>query len=402
VSRSKFLAPKAYDLLVALVRRAGRLSSKSELLEAVWPDSFVEEGILTVHISALRKALGNGNGGWDYIETVARGGYRFAANGGKTAPGLVARPEVYELFGKGREHLLAASMWDAPKAAEAFRAAIALEATYAAAHAGLALACCAMAEFRVAPAAEAFAEARTAALTALGLDDCCADAQVALGAVLFLGEWNWVGAERALARAIDLNPQHTEGYLLYGRLLEAMGQLERGLSMKLKALERDPFSPLVHLQIALSYWNQRRYDDSIEWANKSLALDPRHLLAREHLAGAYWKKGDYDRQMEEGLRHAESFGAPREMLDEMRGVYTARGREGVVRYALERVRHPVTQAMLHGEMGEMDEAFRYLDEAIAARDLCLVHLAVSPQWDVLRGDARFAERVRRMGLPCTA
>src|SRR5690348_10687042 len=59
---------------------------------------------------------------------------------------------------------------------------------------------------------------------------------------------------------------------------------ELGLAMKQKALERDPNSPLVYLQISMSYWHQRRYDVSIDWATKALALDPRHPHAREHLA----------------------------------------------------------------------------------------------------------------------
>ncbi len=57
------------------------------------------------------------------------------------------------------------------------------------------------------------------------------------------------GAERSLIRALELNPQHGEAMLIYGRLLEAVGQLERGLAIKQQALERDPFSPLVHVQI---------------------------------------------------------------------------------------------------------------------------------------------------------
>src|SRR5215831_10544598 len=71
------LEPKAHDLLVALLRAGGHLVTKRELLELVWPESFVEEGILAVHISALRKALGDA--GRQYIETVPRAGYRFAA-----------------------------------------------------------------------------------------------------------------------------------------------------------------------------------------------------------------------------------------------------------------------------------------------------------------------------------
>ena len=73
------LAPKAHDLLVALVRNAGRLQTKHELLQLVWPESFVDEGILSVHVSSLRKALGDSNRASTYIETVPRTGYRFVA-----------------------------------------------------------------------------------------------------------------------------------------------------------------------------------------------------------------------------------------------------------------------------------------------------------------------------------
>src|SRR5262249_26564250 len=48
------------------------------------------------------------------------------------------------------------------------------------------------------------------------------------------------------------------------------------------------------LQISFAHWSQRRYDNAIEWTNKTLELDPRHQHAREHLAGVYWKKGDGD------------------------------------------------------------------------------------------------------------
>jgi tetratricopeptide (TPR) repeat protein len=395
------LPPKAYDLLVVLVRNGGRLVRKSELLSAVWPESFVEEGILAVHISQLRKALGS----QQYIETVARSGYRWLSGVGMRPLLPVHMPEVYELIGRGRAHLLAASMSEAPKAVAAFQSAIALDPAYAAAHAGLALAWCAQAEFRVVPYAEAYHKAKAAALAALALDGACADAQVALAIVLFLSEWNWIGAEKSLRRALELNPDHTEAYLVYGRLLEAIGKLEEGLQLKQKALERDLFSPLVHLQISLSYWNQRRYEESIEWANKALELDQHHLLAREHLVGAYWKKGDYDRHLAEAIRHAEDYGAPRELLDELKRVFAEGGRAAVVRHSLSRMasagdRGPAIQlAILYGEAGDIDAAFHHLERALEGRDPCLVHLAVAPHWDSLRADPRFNTCLARMGLP---
>jgi TolB-like protein/Flp pilus assembly protein TadD len=73
------LSPKAHDVLVLLLRHAGHLVTKDELLSRVWPDATVEEGILTVHISALRKALGDDRRSSGCIETVSRSGYRFVA-----------------------------------------------------------------------------------------------------------------------------------------------------------------------------------------------------------------------------------------------------------------------------------------------------------------------------------
>lgn len=550
------LTPKAYDVLVHLVRNAGRLVSKHELLDGIWAGSFVEEGILSVHVSGLRKALGDDNRAPRYIETVARAGYRFIAtvtsldrldgqprrcaiavlpaqptdgatsesnrsvglgiadaviaglgrfhdisvrptraihtytdspqdpssigrslgvdavvvtrfdatgeglrvaaqlvrtrdgarlwndefddtadtglpipeaiaesvaavfdapaspmrfagvfgNWADLRGGLSRRPsrlEVYELVGRGRSHLLAYSRSRVPDAIAAYEAAIGLDATFAPAHAGLALAYCQQAELRLAPHEQSYTRARNAALRALAVDDCCADAQLALGAVSFLGQWDWIGAERSFQRALEINPNHTEAYVMYGRLLDALGRVDDGLEMKLRALERDPFSPLVHLAISMSYWHQRRYEDTIAWADRTLELDPRHLVAREHIAAAYLLMGEVDRHMAENIRHAETFGAPADVLDILKQVYASDGRAGVVRWVLQTQgsKLPALQlALLQGELGDLDAAMQNLDRAIDSHEPCLVDLAVGPQWDHLRGDPRFDRCLARMGL----
>jgi tetratricopeptide (TPR) repeat protein len=194
------------------------------------------------------------------------------------------------------------------------------------------------------------------------------------------------------------------GHLLYGQLLEALGKLEEGLQMKLKALARDPFSAFVHLQISMSYWNQRRYDDAIDWANKALEIDPQHRHAREHLAGAYWKKGDFDRHLAENIKHAERHGVPAAALEPLKQAHATGGRMGVVRLFLERAQSqpqafPAMQlALFYGEAGEMDQAFQHLNRAVENHDPALVHLAVAPQWDNLHADPRFNQCLNRMGL----
>jgi predicted ATPase/DNA-binding winged helix-turn-helix (wHTH) protein len=73
------LGGRAYDILIALLEKPGEVVPKAELIAKVWPDVTVEEGSLRVHLSALRKALGDGQFGNKYIANVQRHGYSFIA-----------------------------------------------------------------------------------------------------------------------------------------------------------------------------------------------------------------------------------------------------------------------------------------------------------------------------------
>jgi DNA-binding winged helix-turn-helix (wHTH) protein len=425
------VSPKAYDVLVALVRQRGRLVTKEELLKGLWPKSFVEEGSLNVYVSALRKALGEDAHRPIYIETVARSGYRFIAAvrcdpaEGKpeksSAASAKARPvELYELVGRGRSQLLSGSFFELQPAVDAFRSAIEIDPTYAPAHAGLARARCVQATFRTVPHQEAFAEAKASALRALAMDSASADAQVALGTVLFLSEWDWTAAERSLKRALEINPDHTEALLQYGSLQEALGRLDDGLRCKQQALARDPRSSGVLVQIAISYWHRRNYDDTIVWAQRALEVDPKHMLALQIVNRVYVKIGDMNRlaawtlgQVSQAIAWGfpeERVAAIKQIVADMLKVYATAGLPGVNRFWVDQITNPQLdfdillklasfRAILYGEADRLDEAFDYLDQAIAIRDPALVHLAVAPEWDSLRRDLRFAERLRSMALP---
>ena len=72
------LSPKVFDTLLALVQHSGHIVSKDELVEIVWPDTFVEENNLTQYVAAARRALGDNRQEQRYIETIPKRGYRFA------------------------------------------------------------------------------------------------------------------------------------------------------------------------------------------------------------------------------------------------------------------------------------------------------------------------------------
>src|SRR6266404_1162633 len=73
------LGSRAFDTLAALVERAGEVVGKEELIARVWPQTFVEESNLKIQVSALRRALGDGQGGRRYVVTVPGRGYNFVA-----------------------------------------------------------------------------------------------------------------------------------------------------------------------------------------------------------------------------------------------------------------------------------------------------------------------------------
>jgi tetratricopeptide (TPR) repeat protein len=277
--------------------------------------------------------------------------------------------EALELVARGWAHLRSASFFELADAVSAFQAATVLDPTFAAAYAGLAHAKVDQATNRHV-LVEAFGEAKAAALRAVALDHESADAQAALGLVMLVAEWDWIAAERSFQRALAINPSHAEACLHYGFLMEALGDLERGFQLKLQGLECDSTSALAHVQIAGSFWNQRRYDDVIVWANKALDRNPHHLLARQLLASAYWKMGDLERA--------------RELLSD--STQPDLGDEGVF------------LAFRFAQAGDLDAAFEQLQRLIDARDPALIHLAVAPQWDSLRADPRFNECLARMKL----
>jgi tetratricopeptide (TPR) repeat protein len=194
--------------------------------------------------------------------------------------------------------------------------------------------------------------------------------------VMFIAEWDWIAAERSFQRALAIDPNHAHAYLRYGDLMEALGDLERGFHLKLQGLECDSTSVLAHLLIAVSCWNQRRYDDVIVWANKALDRDAQ--FARELLAGAYWMMGDLERA------HTYLQGAGEPLPD---------GR-AQPDFGMEELRLVAQCA----EAGNLDAAFERVQRLIDARDPVLVCLAVAPQWDCLRADPRFNECLARMKL----
>jgi len=355
-------------------RTDGRYQSARELLTDLWP---LKRHLDTNADRAMPDAV--------RLERLRRSGSHPGAAAvtlaGADDASITEAPrasEASELVARGWAHLRSNPLLEASDAVSAFQAATVIDPTSAAAYAGLALAKLAQATTNRHVLVEAYGEAKAAALRALALDAESADAQVALGHVMFIAEWDWIAAERSFRRALAINPNHAEAYLLYGQLMEALGDLERGFQLKLQGLECDSTSALAHTLIAHSFLLQRRYDDVIVWANKALDRNSQHPVALELLAGAYLKMGDLERASTYLRRAGEPLPDGTAQPD----------------FGLQELSWVAQCA----EAGDLDAAFERVQRLIDARDQVLIYLAVAPHWDCLRADPRFNECLARMKL----
>jgi DNA-binding winged helix-turn-helix (wHTH) protein len=408
------LPPIAFDVLLMLVRHAGQLVTKRDLLTRVWQNTFVEEGILTVYISLIRKALADPGRPPRYVETVTRFGYRFIApvvrlHADKHVCVSRATSDLHRHVARGQQYLLNGSCFALRHAVDAFQSAIREDDQDASAYAGLALARCAQVQSLSADPHDAYQDATSAVLRALALDQRDPTVQVALGTVLLFREWDGRGADRAIRRALESDGENVQAYVLYGNLLDARGDSDHALEMKMRAFAAVPTSAFIQVQMAQSFWRKRDYQQTIAWTERVLAQDPTHVGARTCRALALWKTARYDAVTAELVTTLELFGIAREtLMDASAGSNSGRDAEvwpnSFTRTVMARLPTPgggpsaVTAAVSSGARGDTDAAFRSLDRVIARRDPCLVHLAVDPQWDSLRTDVRFAAKLKHVGL----
>jgi TolB-like protein/DNA-binding winged helix-turn-helix (wHTH) protein len=294
-----------------------------------------------------------------------------------------------------------------------FTRATELDPGYAPAFAGLARVYSLAPIFAGMPAGEAAPKALEAASRALSLDETLADAHCALGFVKGHYEYDWPAAEREFRRAIELEPNDAYAHLFYSNsYLSPFGHHDEAIAEMRKAMELDPLSPHIQSFAGVTFRWARRYDDSVAQFQKTSQLDPNFPLNHERLAQLYAILGRYDEAISEETKARLLAGEkPQDAVDKMntlRRELAAKGERGYweaqLLFARDRQNPPEAYvrhyglAIIYAHLGEKDKAFDSLENAIAERDAQMTELAVEPQFDALRSDARFTELERRIGL----
>ena len=314
--------------------------------------------------------------------------------------------EPYQDYLKGRFHLNKRTPEDYESAVRYFEQAIAKDAAYAPAYAGLAytyslLALQASLFGNTAPV-HALEEARAAAQKALELDGTLAEAYTSLGYVQMQADYQWDAAEKTFQRAIELDRNWADAHECYALELAALGRFDEG-EREIKfaeALEPDQWA-LRAAQATILYY-ARRYDDSLAVLDE-IKDTAAYASFGDLVAPNYWAKSMPAEALAAVLRLPASF-TPDLRIPLLVSAYARAKQEKKAKALLNA--YPVRpetavwyyMALAHLALGQKAEALHDLERDYERRSAEILFIAVDPMTDGLRSEERFRALVARMRL----
>jgi TolB-like protein len=314
--------------------------------------------------------------------------------------------EAYQDYLKGRYHLNRLTEDGLRKAIEYFERAIQRDANYALAYTGLADSFGLLGFMGLAPAADVMPKAKEAARRAIAIDDGLAEAHASLAGVFKNYDWDWAGAEREYTKALELDPRYATGHRMYASFLAGVGRAEQSSRASRVALELDPFSLPIRVEVAYNLYMGRAYERALEEVLRMLDLEPQFAPAQSILGCIYEQQGRYAeaitaveraRDLSDGHHATQASlvhilacaGRMQEARDLLKKLEDLASRRHVSRFWM---------ALAYTGVEDTPAALDELYKAYEQRDVILVWLGTEPRLDPLRGEPRFAELLRRIGL----
>ena len=333
--------------------------------------------------------------------------------GGAATPVARGRPRsiaAYELYMRGTDRSLMRSDSAAREGLALLQRALALDSTYAAAWAGMA-----RVYGRLGPGVSVterqryYALADQAALRAVALDDSLAEAHASLG-VMRMRSFDFASAENHLRRAIELDPTAASNHEFMVTALLSSGRPREALAEAERALDLDPLSPNAHAEVARALLGNDRCPEALDRLDRLAGLQP-PLLRASMIAASCYERMKMRPEAVAAVRPLAERGEPliRAYLGYLLG-RAGRGAEArqVLATLLQADRGGAGVAfeiaLVYAGLGEVDEAFLWLDRAREDRSLVgiaggITHLVLSgPSFEELRSDPRFPALRARLGF----
>jgi serine/threonine-protein kinase len=337
----------------------------------------------------------------DEIHLTIGGGNRAAA----AQPILsFQKYEGYESYLKGQYFFSKRNVRAFRQAIRYFQQAISNDPSDARAYAGLADSYMLLSAYSLSPQAEIVSDARAAAFRAITLDGSLPEAHSALALVVQNSDWDWQTAEKEFRAAIELNPNNATAHHWYAEHLMWRGRFDDALAEIERARRLDPLSLIIGADKGAILYYSRQYDRAIDQFRAVLDLDPAFPRA-QLIASAYVEK----QMLPEAVAQIEkqrAMGGDLSYWSALAYVYARAGQVALTRGAVDELKRlsrqgPVDPAVFvwaYAAMGDKELAFTWLERAYAERSNAIPALKVGPGYDPLRGDPRFDDLLRRVGL----
>jgi eukaryotic-like serine/threonine-protein kinase len=331
----------------------------------------------------------------------------------RLAKSSTTNPEAYQLYLKGRYQANQTTAAGLKKSIEYFEQAIDKDPGYALAYAGLADSYSqAVGGWGYLPPNQTLPKAKAAAIKALELDDMLAEAHASLATAELFYDWDWSKAEREFRRAIELNPNSAIPHARYSNFLSTnRRRLEESIAEAQRAQELDPLSPDIVSNLGFVYLDMQQFDEAIAQFQKALDLNPNLPAVHALIASAYTMKRMYPQALAEYDKIADQDKAVAAENQFVAGglgwVYAVSGRRAdalkIAKEFMDLSSHAYVDfypvAAIYAGLGDKDEAFRLLEQAYKEHSGIMIFLAVDPFWYGMHSDPRYADLLRRMGMP---
>ena len=292
------------------------------------------------------------------------------------------------------------------RAIEQFQQAIGIDPDYALAYVGLADCYNLLSLYGNMRSHESFPKAKEAALKAIALDDDLGEAHNSLAYVMSRYDWDQAAAAQEFQRAIALNPNYATAHFWYAENLMIRERFDEAIREMNLALELDPVSPIINSSLSMVYFYMGELENALQQVNKTIEMNPGFGHARALACVINGASNSFPDAIEQGKKAVELTDRSPFYLSWLGWAYALAGMEEQAREILnEMVELSKSRyvsafwiAVIHTGLGEKDRVFECLDRALEEHYELMSFLNLSPFFNPIQDDPRFAELLKKVGL----
>ena len=242
---------------------------------------------------------------------------------------------------------------------------------------------------------------------AIELDDSLVNPYTYAGIMKLNYEWDWVGAETCFNRALSISHNDAYAHMQYSMYFESLGDNNRAIEEAQLARQVDPLSREVMMNLAWQYYQADLLPEAHTLLEHLLENEPDFWGAYWDIAHIYMAKGQYEQAIQTFKKADDSTGAYIMSLRGLGYAYAMNGEKSEAVKVIKELQHiqkdnyvsPYYFATIYMGLNQIDQTFKYLEQAYEDRSRSLVWLNVAKEYMPLKEDRRFHELIERIGIP---